>query len=71
MTTDGRDRIKTLGRESRELLQVNEILRKAGAFLPQWRSAAGSSHEGAHREKSRDLFRVDPPCKVPPIARRR
>jgi hypothetical protein len=52
MTTDGRDRVKTLGRESRELLQVNEILRKVGAFLPQRRSAAGSSHEGAHREKS-------------------
>ena len=33
VTTEERDRIKTLERENRELRQANEILRKASAYL--------------------------------------
>jgi len=35
MTTEERDRIKTLERENRELRQANEILRKASAYFAQ------------------------------------
>ncbi|SOH95488.1 hypothetical protein SAMN06273572_11167 [Monaibacterium marinum] len=35
VTTDERDRIKTLERENRELRQANEILRKASAYFAQ------------------------------------
>ena len=34
-TTDERERIKTLGRENRELRQANEILRKASGYFAQ------------------------------------
>jgi transposase len=34
-TTDGRERIKALERENRELRQANEILRKASAYFAQ------------------------------------
>lgn len=34
-TTEGRDRIKQLEREVRELRQANEILRKASAYFAQ------------------------------------
>ena len=34
VTTEERDRIKSLVRENRELRQANEILRKASAFHP-------------------------------------
>jgi len=33
VTTEERDRIKTLERENRELRQANEILRKASAYF--------------------------------------
>ena len=35
VTTEERDRIKTLERENRELRQANEILRKASAYFAQ------------------------------------
>ena len=35
MTTEMRDRLKTLEREVRELRQANEILRKASAYFAQ------------------------------------
>jgi len=35
MTTEDRDRLKTLERENRELKRANEILRKASAFFAQ------------------------------------
>ena len=35
LTTDERDRLKTLERENRELRQANEILRKASAYFAQ------------------------------------
>ena len=35
LTTDERERIKTLERENRELRQANEILRKASAYFAQ------------------------------------
>ena len=35
MTSDDRDRLKTLERENRELKRANEILRKASAFFAQ------------------------------------
>ena len=35
LTTDDRERIKTLEREVRELRQANEILRKASAYFAQ------------------------------------
>ena len=34
-TTEGRERIKALERENRELRQANEILRKASAYFAQ------------------------------------
>jgi len=33
VTTEGRDHIKALGRENRELRQANEVLRKASAYF--------------------------------------
>jgi transposase len=36
VTTEERDRIKTLERENRELRQANEILRKGEAFVRHW-----------------------------------
>ena len=35
LTTDERERMKTLERENRELRQANEILRKASAYFAQ------------------------------------
>ncbi len=35
VTTEERDRIKTLERENREQRQANEILRKASAYFAQ------------------------------------
>src|SRR4051794_27957103 len=35
MTREGRDRLKALERENRELRQANEILRKASAYFAQ------------------------------------
>lgn len=35
VTTEERDRIKALEREVRELLQANEMLRKASAYFAQ------------------------------------
>jgi len=35
LTTDERERLKTLERENRELRQANEILRKASAYFAQ------------------------------------
>ena len=35
LTTEERDRLKTLERENRELKRANEILRKASAFFAQ------------------------------------
>lgn len=35
LTTDERERLKTLERENRELTRANEILRKAAAFFAQ------------------------------------
>lgn len=35
LTSDERDRVKTLERENRELRQANEILRKASAYFAQ------------------------------------
>ncbi len=35
MTTDERARLKALERESRELLQTNEVLREASAYFAQ------------------------------------
>ena len=35
LTTEERDRLKTLERENRELKRANEILRKASAFVAQ------------------------------------
>ncbi len=35
VTTEERERIKSLERENRELKQANEILRKAAAFFAQ------------------------------------
>ena len=35
MTSEVRDRLKTLERENRELRQANEILRKASAYFAQ------------------------------------
>jgi transposase-like protein len=35
LTSDERDRLKTLERENRELRRANEILRKASAFFAQ------------------------------------
>ena len=35
LTSDDRERIKTLERENRELRQANEILRKASAYFAQ------------------------------------
>ena len=35
VTTDARERLKTLERENRELRQANEILRKASAYFAQ------------------------------------
>ena len=44
LTSDERERMKTLERENRELRQANEILRKASAYFAQ-SSTAGRSHD--------------------------
>jgi transposase len=51
VTTEERDRIKTLERENRELRQANEILRKASAYFAQ-------------AELDRPLKRRSPPLKI-------
>jgi transposase-like protein len=51
-TTPEKGRIKALGREVRELRQVNAILRKASAHLAQASSTAPSSDEAIHRRAS-------------------
>lgn len=43
--TELADRLKALGRESRELLQADEILGKASAFLPRRSSTTRSSDD--------------------------
>ena len=53
LTSNMAGRFKPLERESRELRQANEILRKASAYLPRRGSAADTSHDRLHRRSSR------------------
>src|SRR5215218_4091407 len=54
-TTEERERIKALERETRELRQANEILRRRPLIL-RWRSStADRSHDRLHRRSPRGL----------------
>jgi transposase len=46
LTSDERERMKTLERENRELRQANEILRKASAYFAQ--AELDRSHDFVH-----------------------
>ena len=55
LTSDERERMKSMEREIRELRQANEILRKASAYFARRSSTAGRSHDRVHRRSSRGL----------------
>jgi transposase-like protein len=58
VTTEERDRIKTLERENRELRQANEILRKASAyFAPPFGTLRCKALPGSGTELDRPLKR--------------
>uniref|UniRef100_UPI0026B53464 hypothetical protein n=1 Tax=Sulfitobacter pontiacus TaxID=60137 RepID=UPI0026B53464 len=81
VTTEERDRIKTLERENKELRQANEILRKASAYFapPPSRmfTCAAGQRDGtrppteamiAFIEDQRIVYGVESICRVLPIA---
>ena len=66
MTTKMRDRLKALERESRELRQANEILRKASAYFAQAESCVIANTKNAVEDRLDKAY----PCSVliPPVA---
>ncbi|WP_336492740.1 IS3 family transposase [Methylobacterium nigriterrae] len=67
-TTDERERIKALERENRELRQANEILRKASAYFCPGGARPPVSVMIAFIDDYRDVYGVEPICRVLPIA---
>ncbi|MFD2405775.1 IS3 family transposase [Azorhizophilus paspali] len=67
-TTPERERIKALEREVRELRQANEILRKASAYFCPGGARPPLQAMKAFIDEHRELYGVEPICKVLPIA---
>ena len=68
LTTEERDRLKTLERENRELKRANEILRKASAFFRAGGARPPTEVMVAFIDTVRELYGVEPMCAVLPIA---
>ncbi|XAV87947.1 MAG: IS3 family transposase [Candidatus Symbiodolus clandestinus] len=67
-TSEEKARIKALERENRELRQANEILRKASAYFCPGGARPPSPVMTAFIDKHREVYGVEPICKVLPIA---
>ena len=68
MSTDDRERLKTLERENKELRRANEILKTASAFFAQAELDRKLKVMVSCIDEHRDRFGVEPICKVLPIA---
>ncbi|WP_442497352.1 IS3 family transposase [Methylobacter sp. sgz302048] len=68
LTTSERERLKALEREVRELRQANEILRKASAYFCPGGARPPIQTMKAFIDDHRDVYGVEPICKVLPIA---
>src|SRR6195952_157227 len=66
--TDMVDKLKALERESRELRQANEILRKASAYFAMGELDPPAKAMIAFIDDHRGAHGVEPICKVLPIA---
>ena len=67
LTSDERERLKTLEREVRELRRANEILKSASAFFAAELDRRPTQMI-AYIDANRDRFGVEPICQVLPIA---
>ncbi|MGV8594063.1 IS3 family transposase [Pseudomonas aeruginosa] len=67
-TTADAERLKQLERENRELRQANEILRKASAYFCPGGARPPVQAMTAFIDEHRDVYGVEPICKVLPIA---
>ncbi|MAL00690.1 MAG: IS3 family transposase [Alcaligenaceae bacterium] len=68
VTTDERERMKALERENRELRRANEILKTASAFFAPGGDRPPNKEINAYIDAHRDLYGVDPICKVLQVA---
>jgi putative transposase len=66
LTSDERERLKTLEREVRELRRANEILKSAAAS--SGRSSTADRADDRLPPRHKDRFGVEPICRVLPIA---
>ncbi|HWU76959.1 MAG TPA: IS3 family transposase [Rhodanobacter sp.] len=67
-TSEEQARIKALERENRELRQANEILRKASAYFGPGGARPPVQAMTAFIDEQREVYGVEPICKVLPIA---
>ncbi|MBC7204306.1 MAG: IS3 family transposase [Pusillimonas sp.] len=68
VTTEEHERMKALERENRELRRANEILRTASGFFRPGGDRPPSKEVNAYIDMHRDLYGVDPICKVLQVA---
>jgi transposase-like protein len=68
VTTAERDRIKALEREHRQLLQANEILKKASAYFCSGEAQLPVLEMTAVIKEHREICGIEPICRVLQIA---
>ena len=68
MSTDDRERLKTLERENKELRRANEIHEDGVGFFRTSGARPQTEVMVSYIDEHRDRFGVEPICKVLPIA---
>ncbi|WP_237174135.1 IS3 family transposase [Paracandidimonas lactea] len=68
VTTEERERLKALEKENRELRRANEILKSASGFFRPGGARPRTEEVNAYIDQHRDLYGVEPICKVLQVA---